>query len=315
MLRIYPATRLLGASIGLLILPIFASAAEQARDQMVADGVSAELVEQNLKTHQTVYLRQMLDSAEKREEYVKRLYSNQLLEQTIVEEGLDQDQKLLETLRNARHRALLDALVLHRFKDIDEDLEALARERYAADPDPYKVRKKIKVALIYIQKERGLENEARAEIEEIAAKLNADPENEKLFYDLAIEHSDDKMAPQGGVNRKWLIAPLDLENRPAILQASFALDTPGQMTDIVESEHGYSIVRLLGVTPEMKLSFEEAKPGIIEQMIGELRYRKKAEVTASLEADDDLAIDDETVKKLIADNFDARVAEAEAREK
>jgi peptidyl-prolyl cis-trans isomerase C len=263
-----------------------------------------------LKTVGTPDLQEMVNNPEKRAEYVNNLYSSQLLEKTIVDEGMDQDQQLLEALFTARSRVLLDALIVNAFKEIDEDLEALAKERYAADPDQYKIRKKIKVALIMVQKYPGMEDQAKSEIEEIAAKLNADPENDSLFYELAKEHSDDKMADQGGVNKKWLIAPVDLENRSPVQQAAFALDTPGQMTEIIESEYGYSIVRLLNVTPESQLSFAEVKQDIIDQIVGELKNLKQAEVMQSLKAPDDLVFDDELIERLISENLESREAKA-----
>lgn len=310
MREFHPGTRLLSASMLLLLLPVFANAAETAQDQMVADTVSVAVVEQNLKTVRTANLQEMLNEPEKRAGYVNNLYFTQLLEKTFVDEGLDQDQQWLEALFNARSQVLLDALIVNAFKEIDEDLEALAKERYAANPDIYKKRKKIKVALIMVLKNPGMEDQDRSEIEEIAAKLNADPENDSLFYELAKEHSDDKMADQGGVNKKWLIAPVDLENRSPVQQAAFALDTRGQMTEIIESEYGYSIVRLLNVTPESQLSFAEVKQDIIDQIVGELKYLKQAEVMQSLEAPDDLVFDDELIERLISENLEGREAKA-----
>lgn len=304
----YPGARLLGASLLLLLPALFANAAETAQDPMVADTVSVAVVEQNLKTVRTLNLQEMLNEPEKRAEYVDNLYFTQLLEKTIVDEGLDQDQQLLEALFNARSQILLEALISNAFKEIDEDLEALAKERYAANPDVYKKRKKIKVALIMVLKYPGMEDQAKSEIEEIAAQLNADPENDSLFYELAKEHSDDQMADQGGVNKKWLIEPVDLEDRSPVQQAAFGLDTPGQMTDIIESEYGYSIIRLLDVTPESQLSFAEVKRSIIDQIAGELKYYKQAEVMQSLKAPEDLVFDDELMERLITENLEDREA-------
>jgi hypothetical protein len=306
----YPGARFLGASLLLLLPSVVANAADAAQDQLVADTVSVAVVEQNLKSLGTPYLYELLDEPEKRAEYVGSLYSNQLLEKTIVDEGLDQDQQLLQALFIARKRVLLDALIANAFEEIDEDLEALAKERYAANPDQFKQRKKIKVALIMVLKYPGMEDQARSEIEEIAAELNADPENDSLFYELAKEHSDDQMADQGGVNKKWLVAPVDLENRTPVQQAAFALETRGQMTEIIESEYGFSIVRLMDVTPERQLSFAEVKKDIIDRIMAELKYLKQAEVMQTLKAPDDLVIDDELIEQLISENLEGRAAKA-----
>ena len=310
MRRFYPGTRSLTASILLFTLPVFTAAAGNTQEKIVAESVTAAYMEKNLQSHKTAYLRQMLDSPEKRVEYVKRLYADQMLEQAIIDNGLDKNQPLLETLRNARSRALLDALLNVEFKQINEDLEALAKERFMADPDLYRVRKKIKIALIFVQKHDCIEDQAKAEIEEIAAQLKEQPESDNFFYQLATEHSDDKFADQGGVNKKWLIAPVDLEKSSPILQAAYALETPGQMTDIIESGPGFTIIRLLKVTPAYPLTFEYSKAAIIKQIMSELQYHKRAEVKQSLQADDDLLFDDEMVKQMVSATFTSRTAKA-----
>ena len=312
MRKFFPGTRLVITSTLLLVLPVFAIAAENNNEQLIAKGVSEEYMKQNLRTHRTVYLRQMIKDSDKRSDYVKRLYYNQKLEQTIVKEGLDPGQPLLETLRIARERALFNTLIGYEFGKMEADLEALAAERFAANPNKYnQVRKKIKIALIYIQKNKGMEEWAKKEVEEIAAQLNAQPENTNLFYDLAEQNSDDVMAFQGGVNKKWLIAPNDLEKSKPVLQAAFALETPGQMTDIVESERGYSIVRLLKVTEGIQLGYEAVKGDIIAEIISELQKLKKVEIMQSLEAPDDFPIEDDVVARIISDMLETRVTKAQ----
>ncbi len=312
MRKFFLETRLAITSTLLLILPVFASAVENNHEQMIAKGISEEYVKQNLRTHRTVYLRQMIKDSDIRTDYINRLYYNQKLEQTIVKEGLDQSQPLLETLRTARESALFNTLIGYEFGRLEADLEALAAERFAANPGKYNwVAKKIKIALIYIQKNRGMEEFAKKEIEEIAAQLNAQPENDDLFYDLAEQNSDDILAFQGGVNKKWLIAPLDLKKSKPVLQAAFALETPGQMTDIVESKRGYSIVRLLKATPGHQLGFQQIKGDIIAEIISELQGLKKAEIMQSLEAPDDFPFEDDVVARIISDVFETRVAKVQ----
>ncbi len=295
-------------SMILLVLPVFATAANDTQVHMVTEGVSTEHLEEKLQMVSTATLKDLLENPERRLQYMKGVYSNQKLEQSIVENGLNQGRALQNDLQTARHEVLLNALIQHEFKKVDEDLVALAKERYEANPELYMVRKRIKIALIFIEKQEGQEDQAKSEIESIVAQLNEDPNNNRPFFDLAIKHSDDKTAAQGGANKKWLIAPLDLEKSKPILKASFALDRPGQMTDIIETRNGFSIVRLLKVRHARLLSFEETKPEGISKIRSQLNRRKKAEVMKSLRADDDLPIEDEAVIAVISATYTSRTS-------
>ncbi len=309
MRKIYPGLRsLLASALLLMLAPTFVTAANNTQEKIITEGVSAAFLEQNLQFRNTEWLKRMLDSPEHRAEYVKSLYSRQKLEREIVDRGLDKSKALRESLEKARRKILLNELVRFEFEHISEDIKRLAKERYMANPGLYKVRKRIKIALIFIKKTKGMEDQARKKMDDIVAQMKAQPESNALFYQLAEEYSDGPLASQGGVNKKWLIAPEKLKNRTAILQAAFALETPGQMTDIVESEQGFNVVRLLKVVPARQLSFEDAKSEIMGNIKTQLQNIKRAEVIQSLQADDDLPVNDEIVKDMMAAEYATRTS-------
>ena len=293
----------------LLVVPLCSSAANKKQEQMVTEGVSMNDLVQNLRTHQTEYLKRMMVDSEMRLDYVKEVYSDQKLEQLIIEKNLGQSQLLLAALYKARKDILFNTWLEYEFDQINEDLTALALERYEANPDTYRQHKRIKVAVIFIKKRTGKEDEARAKTEGILTQLKDNPEDPLLFFKLAEEHSDDPLAHQGGVNKKWLIAPSNLKESTPALQAAFELETPGQLTEVIESDAGFTIVGLLGAVEGRQLSFGEVKPEIIAKIKQNLMLRKKAEVFESLKADDNLVIDDETIKNMISTIYSSRTSE------
>ncbi len=294
----------------LIVVPLCSSAANKEQEQVVTEGVSANELVQNLRTHHTEYLRRMMVDPEMRLDYVKEVYSDQKLEQLMVENNLSQSQPVLAALYKARKDILYNRYVDYEFDQISEDLVSMARERYQANPDTYRRFKRIKVAVIFIKKEAGKEDEARAETEGILAQLKDNQDDQLLFFKLAEEHSDGPLAHQGGVNKKWLIAPPDLEKSNPVLQAAFELETKGQLTEIIETEKGFSIVGLLGAVEGKKLSFEEVKSEIIAKIKQNLMRLKRAEVYEFLQADDNLVIDDEMVKNLISTMYSSRTSQS-----
>jgi parvulin-like peptidyl-prolyl isomerase len=102
-----------------------------------------------------------------------------------------------------------------------------------------------------------------------------------------------------------------MERSPAMVRAAFALETPGQMTDIVETEQGFAIGKLLAVTPELQLTFEGAKEGILQSLRGELAKSTRAQIQESLQAPADFALtDDAALKKMITLEQKSRGAES-----
>jgi len=111
--------------------------------------------------------------------------------------------------------------------------------------------------LIAVKPDAGEADRAAAKktAEELAAQAKANPGK---FADLAKQRSQDPgSAAQGG----------DLGSNPrgamvkAFDDAVFALK-PGEITGPVQSEFGWHVIRLLGVTPEKTRSFDEVKAQI-----------------------------------------------------
>lgn len=290
-----------------MLQPVFAAEDTKNQEVMVSEGISAPILQQDLQSLRTKDLKKMIDSPENRMGYIRKLYANQNLEKHIVKKGLKQSQPLLASLKKERVRLLTKALVIEEFENIKLDMEALAKERYIAKPESYRVRKKVKIALIFIQKKEGEEEEqAKSKIMEIMAKLKKEPDNHELFHDLAKQHSEGGKAKQGGRNEKWLIAPVSLETSSPLIQATYALQNAGENSDIIETEQGFIIVKLMAVTPGAKLPFKNVKEDIIRDIQSELYAAKKAEVIGSLQARENLLINDELVKTMIVETYKSR---------
>jgi parvulin-like peptidyl-prolyl isomerase len=305
----------LSAALVLFFLPFIghtclAAAQTGEPESVVAPGISAQTIEADLPRREMSYLHQLMQNDVERLDYLKKLYTSQRLEEAVAERGLDRSQPLLSALHAARARVLLDSLVDQELEAMGPDIESLARERYEAHPDRYQLRKKIKLAIIFIKKGGAEDNQARSQIERVKARLEKEPDNPDLFGELAKEHSQDKWAKQGGMNDKWLIAPVDLQSSPPMVQAAFALKSPGQLTDIVETEQGFAIAKLIAVTPAAPLSFEQAKDLIVPKIRIELEARERAEILKSLQPPADFALtDDAALQKMISEEQSSRAAD------
>ncbi|MCU0940390.1 MAG: peptidylprolyl isomerase, partial [Burkholderiaceae bacterium] len=117
---------------------------------------------------------------------------------------------------------------------------------------------------------------ARQRIDALAAELRAGAD----FADLARRHSEDNSAAQGGdlgeVPRGRTVKPFE--------DALFAL-RPGQISDVVETQFGFHLIRLESLTPASTRPLDEVSESIRARLLAEKRTAAAREVVARLKAD------------------------------
>ena len=111
---------------------------------------------------------------------------------------------------------------------------------------------------------------AKARAEELLAQLRKNPE---AFADLARKHSQDPgSAPNGG--------DLDFFRRGMMVksfeEAAFALK-PGEISNVVETEHGYHIIKLAAVRGGERKPFDAVRAEIEDEVKNQLAQQRYAE--------------------------------------
>lgn len=127
--------------------------------------------------------------------------------------------------------------------------------------------------LIAVDKGAGDEakQKARARAEQIQGELKKNPAS---FAELARKHSQDpgsaaKGGDLGSFNRGSMVKSFD--------DAVFKMKE-GEISPLIESEFGYHIIRLTGITPGQIRSFEQARPDIEKELKKQRAVRMYAEV-------------------------------------
>ena len=113
---------------------------------------------------------------------------------------------------------------------------------------------------------------AKAKAEKLLQQVRLNPAG---FAELAKQNSQDPgSAANGGdlgfFGRGMMVKPFE--------DAVFALKQQGEISDLVKSDFGYHIIKLLAVKPARLLPFDEAREGIV----GKLRQQKAADMFAEL---------------------------------
>ena len=175
--------------------------------------------------------------------------------------GFDQEPLIRERMLQAANRELAEAWMDKIGENAPEaDYETMAYEDYIANPEKYRTEQYIDVSHILISTEARSEEEARGVAQTVREQLLEDP---AIFVQLVEEYSDDpgKIRNKGSfkhVRRGQMVEPFE--------DAAFALQNPGDVSDLVQSEYGFHIIRL-DVRYETRLKpFEDVREEAIESI-------------------------------------------------
>ncbi|MHC4431353.1 MAG: peptidylprolyl isomerase [Planctomycetota bacterium] len=156
-----------------------------------------------------------------------------------------------------------------------------AREYHQENPEQFKVPEQVRVSHILIKAEQAVDpNEARARARTRIEELLRQVKDGADFAGLAKANSVCPSAPKGG----------DLgffprgKTTPAFEKVAFELQV-GQLSDIVETEYGFHIIKATDHQDPTNITFEQAKEKIIELLTEEKQSEFADEYLKKLKAE------------------------------
>jgi peptidyl-prolyl cis-trans isomerase C len=198
-------------------------------------------------------------------EYLKSLIFDKLVlkkqEQEAIKLGIDKNALTQWKINNARQNILSRDLMAQQKNKITppKDIILLAEQTYKTNPDRFIVKEKIKVAHILLKanaKDPELLKNQRDRLEEIKKEILAGLD----FAEAAKKYSDDKSnAGSGGILNFFakgrMVAAFD--------KAAFALEKPGDMSDLIKTRFGFHLIKMLERKEKTIKPFEAVKAQLI----------------------------------------------------
>jgi peptidyl-prolyl cis-trans isomerase C len=189
--------------------------------------------------------------------------------QAAFEKALKDRGMTLESLRND---AIVDLSVT---KLVDTEVATLpgpsdaeARDFYAKNPDKFKEDESVRASHILIRVDEkadaAAKKKARAEIDAVLKQVKSGGD----FAKLAQQHSQDGSASQGGDLNYFTKGQMV----PAFDKVAFELK-PGQVSDVVTTQFGYHIIKVIDHKTGRTVPFEEAQPKIKEFLEGQKKQQ------------------------------------------
>jgi peptidyl-prolyl cis-trans isomerase C len=228
----------------------------------------------------------------------ERMYTHAILAKQAREMGLA-DQPLQRAVLEQKANEYLAA---QRIKALDAepvpDMAPAAREQYLANPDTYSTPTEVRAAHILIRfKNRKVDvrpkDEARALIEQLRDRVLAG----ESFETLAMEYSED---PSVKRNKGDLGFFGKGKMVPAFEQAAFALTEPGQISDVIETNFGFHVLKLLERREGQLKPFDDVKDDIIATLEGDYRRERRRNYINDVKAESGVVLYEDVFEDYVA---------------
>jgi peptidyl-prolyl cis-trans isomerase C len=243
---------------------------------------------------QSPFVRARYGTLERKKEFLENLIRFELLAAEARRQNLDKDPEVQATLK----RIMVQKLVRQAFdeKGAGRATESDARQYYDDHKEEFVKPERLRISQIFLKAEKGSPDRARrsAEARKLYARLKAsEPKAPLAFANLARDASDDHASKAAGGDLGYRSRD-ELQKLwgSEVASAAFALKDMGQESSVVESDHGFHLLKLASRQPAMNRSFDEVKAQLVARIGREKRtkdfdaYVKKLRDGAHVEIDD-----------------------------
>lgn len=237
--------------------------------------ITDSLIEQELLYQESVSQKISVDQEEIDGEFqnFKRQFTNdQDFLSQMEKMGYTEDSLKTEIKRSKAIQHLIEQKIIAGITVAEEELKTY----YDANPEKFQIPERVRarhiLAKIGQDADDAAKTAARTKMEGVKKKLNSGED----FAKLASENSDCPSSKTGGdldfFARGQMVKPFE--------EAAFAMN-PGEISDIVETQFGYHIIKVEAKEPAGVMSFEDAREGLEEQLKGQ---EARKTVTAYIES-------------------------------
>ena len=224
---------------------------------------------------------------------VDGIYITRALAARAREAGLDKDPLVQRRIDQATEAVLADLYAAKLDRDVvDLNLEPRARELYRADPAKFRVDETVRLHHILVNMQGRTREQALARAKMIAEKARAEPGE---FLSFAQQYSDD---PDKRSNRGDLGLAYPKSFAEGIRNA-IATMKPGEISDPVETEHGFHVVKFIERKPPEQLTFEQVRGNIIRAEKARLQKQRLDQIITQIRSSSTVTVHRDNVESLV----------------
>ena len=207
----------------------------------------------------------MLARPEQVQRIAEDIYVRRTLAQEAEQTGLDKDALVQSMIRLARERIMSDARLYEVGKSgwpDDAALEKFALEQYKAQPERFAAKERVQARHLLVAPKEATDA-GRAEAKAKAQELLQQVKSGASFETLATQQSADQAtASRGGDLGLFELGTMV----PAFEAVLKEMTIAGQLSDVVETQFGYHIIRFEQRVPAGTRPFDEVKADLVRQV-------------------------------------------------
>ena len=190
---------------------------------------------------------------------------SQFPSEEAFQQAMQQRQTTLDKLRNETRSSMQITAMLQAELDAKAAVTAgQVKDFYDKNPDKFQQGERVKASHILVRVQANADAAEREQARTKATGILADVKAGRDFAALAKQHSDD---PGSGANGGDLGYFERGQMVPPFEQSAFTL-TPGQVSDLVQSDFGYHIIKVIDRQSGRMVPLEEVRPRIEQYLLG-----------------------------------------------
>lgn len=227
--------------------------------------ISVADLEDKIKTYPEQY-REQLKLKENKEKILNQMVEEQLLMQAATQEGIDRRDEINKQIEQSKKEIILNTLINEKINTQVTVTEEEVKAFFKQNESQFNEVESRRVQHILVN------DEAKALDLQKRAKKGED------FAALAKQYSLDPTGQNGGdlgwFQRGQLVK--EFEN------AAYALKTRGEISGVVRTQFGYHVLRLVDARIRPKLSYDQVKQPLQNQLLANKRQAKSQEYLKTL---------------------------------
>ncbi len=249
---------------------------------------------------QSPFMRSRLDTPEGRRELVDQLVQFELLAREAARQEMHLDPQVQQALK----RAMVNQLLSRRLQRPDASFEVpeeRVRAYYEENISEFVQPERVRVSHIFFAAEEDEQrDEARAKAEERLAELQGSGrDNATAFSRLARQASEDVDSRSIGGDLRYQSKDQLTEAWGArMAEASFALERVGSVSEVIEGDRGFHILRLVGRQRATDRKLEDVRPQLMNRLRREERNRRFDAFVDEIKEKESLWLDEELLEQI-----------------
>ena len=210
------------------------------------------------------YLKSRYNTPERKEELITKIIEGELIARKAILDGALDDPVLLSQLKNTIARYYSGTTLKVKIEESLKITEDEMKKYYEEKKDTFNTPEKVKASHILIKVDENKDKEAAKKLaEKVAEEARKSAKDMGSFAKLAEKYSEDEGSKKRGGDLGYF--ERTEEGGKMVKEFSdgaFALKEVGDISDPVESQFGFHIIKLTGKKDKVEKTFEDVKNSI-----------------------------------------------------